>query len=419
MITLVEALDYRSLRYVSQPLRRFHALVGPNATGKTTFLDVLPFLSTLVAEGPQAAIKQRTDDYMDLFSGRQGAGFQLAIESTIPAEVSARQYDLVRYEVQIGMVGDTGQVGILGEKLLLKTSAPGDRELDFGDLFPRDVEPPGPLYNPNPARQRTAKLVLHKNAKGNDNFYTEVATNKGGGWLPAFRFGPFKSALGNLPDDGSRFPISTWLRGYLTRDVQELVLNSLSIRRSSPPGQSKGFKLDGSNLPWVIRDLRAENRVAFNRWIGHLQTALPDLVDVDTVERSEDRHRYLVVHYAGGLAVPSWVVSDGTLRLMALTLPAYIPDFRGVVLIEEPENGIHPRAIETVIQSLSSVYGAQVLLATHSPVILGSVDLADVLCFSKNERGWTDIVSGPQHPALREWKRESDLGLLFAAGVLG
>lgn len=50
--------------------------------------------------------------------------------------------------------------------------------------------------------------------------------------------------------------------------------------------------------------------------------------------------------------------------------PAYIPGLEGAYLIEEPENGIHPRAVETVLQSLSSVYNAQVLLATHSPVIL-------------------------------------------------
>lgn len=73
------------------------------------------------------------------------------------------------------------------------------------------------------------------------------------------------------------------------------------------------------------------------------------------------------MHYRNGLQAPSWLVSDGTLRFLALTLLAYLPDPAGPYLIEEPENGIHPRNVETVFESLSSVYDAQVLLATHSP----------------------------------------------------
>src|SRR5690606_31514435 len=135
------------------------------------------------------------------------------------------------------------------------------------------------------------------------------------------------------------------------------------------------------NLPWVIDSLRRRSQESFNRWLAHLQTALPDLVDVETIERPDDKHRYLMLVYRDGLKVPSWMASDGTLRLLALTLPAYLPDMSGVYLIEEPENGIHPRAVETMFQSLSSVYGAQILLATHSPVILGMADAGTVLCF--------------------------------------
>lgn len=136
--------------------------------------------------------------------------------------------------------------------------------------------------------------------------------------------------------------------------------------------------------------------------------------------RRADRHRYLMLRYGGGLDVPSWMASDGTLRLLALTLPAYLPDFTGVYLIEEPENGIHPRAVETLFQSLSSVYGAQILLATQSPVILSIVKLDQVLCFAKSPvDGATDIAAGPQHPALSDWRGETDLGVLFAGGVLG
>lgn len=191
------------------------------------------------------------------------------------------------------------------------------------------------------------------------------------------------------------------------------------IRQASPPIRIHDTRPDGSNLPWVIESLRQNWPDRFDDWIEHLRTALPDIEGIRTVERADDRHRYLMVRYHGGIEVPSWMVSDGTLRLLALTLPAYLQDFRGIYLIEEPENGIHPRAVETMFQSLSSVYDAQILLATHSPVILSCADPKTILCFAKSDDGATDIVLGSEHPSLRDWQGETNLGVLFAAGVLG
>ncbi len=260
---------------------------------------------------------------------------------------------------------------------------------------------------------------MRKVPNGNDIFYSELFDKPGKGWVPSVRFGPRRSALRNLPADERKFPITIWLRNLLAGGVQTFVLNSKEMRKPSPPGQGLGFKPDGSNLPWVVETLITKDPSRYQEWIRHLQTAIPDLESVRTVLKPEDMHRYLMVCYQGGLEVPSWMTSDGTLRLLALTLPAYLPDLQGVLLIEEPENGIHPRAVETVVQSLSSVYRAQVLLATHSPVLLSVVQPEDVLCFAKTEDGATDIVSGAEHPALREWRGETDLGTLFASGVLG
>jgi predicted ATPase len=201
--------------------------------------------------------------------------------------------------------------------------------------------------------------------------------------------------------------------------VRQYVLNSRLMRNPSPPNLQRELRPDGSNLPWVVAELQQRTPERHQAWVEHLRSALPDLRNVTTVERDEDRHRYLMLEYDEGLRVPSWMASDGTLRLLALTVPAYLPEFNGILLIEEPENGIHPRAVETMFQSLSSVYGAQVLLATHSPVILSVTDIRDVLCFARDPSGATDIVSGDQHPSLRNWRGETNLGTLFAAGVLG
>ncbi len=204
----------------------------------------------------------------------------------------------------------------------------------------------------------------------------------------------------------------------LENGVQNFILDSQVIRQPSPPGLGLRFEPDGSNLPWVINGLRQDKK-RFSAWVNHVKTALEDVHDIRTVEREEDRHRYLVIDYANGASVPSWLVSDGTLRLLALTIPAYLKDMQGFFLIEEPENGIHPKAMETVIQSLTSIYHGQVLIATHSPVVLNQLEAEQVLCFAKDAEGATDIVAGNRHPRLTEWKKgEPELGVLFASGIL-
>ena len=392
MIRTVEALHYRSLRYVRQDLQRFHVLVGPNASGKTTFFDVIRFLGDLVAGGLDAAIAERTDNLRDLFWLRQGGRFELAVEIDVPdAHGGTRTYDGCRYEIAIGIDPESQENAILAERVLLfhfaRGTAPRERT-----LFPERLLAPETVLTPRNARG--VRTLVNKGHNGNDTFYDET----GKGWDHAFRLGRRRSALGNLPEDESKFPVATHLKRLLNEGPQSLVLNSALMRRASPPGQATAFRPDGANLPWVVEDLRRRDPRRVQAWVAHLRTALPDVGDVPTVERPEDRHRYIVGCYEGSLQAPAWMVSDGTLRLLALTLPAYLPGLRGVYLIEEPENGIHPRAVETMYQSLSSMYGAQVLMATHSPVILSLAQPSDVLCFARTADGSTDIVNGAGHP---------------------
>ncbi|MFH0983474.1 MAG: ATP-binding protein [Planctomycetota bacterium] len=422
MIACIEALNYRCLRYIHQELDSFQVLVGPNASGKSTLLDAVAFLGQFLSDGPVKAVRDRAPDVESLFWMRQGDRFEMALELTIPQErrdrLPSNSYERARYEIAVGFNPER-EIAILGENLWLKPREPPGHPNDKRRqlrLFPEPMAPPGALviqegkHSPRGWR----RVVSKRSDAANDYFQAETT-----GWNNPFRLGPQKPALANLPEDEERFPVATWVKRVLLEGIQALVLNSQSMRRPAPPGSPVEFQHDGSNLPWAIEHFTKTDPEGFERWVDHLRTALPDLQAVDTVERPEDRHRYLRLTYAGGLSVPSWVVSDGTLRLMALTLVAYLPPAERVYLIEEPENGIHPTAVETVFQSLSSAYEAQILCASHSPVVLSLAEPDQLLCFAKTPEGATDIVRGSEHPLLREWKRETDLGTLFASGVLG
>lgn len=118
MISLIEALNYRSLRYVRQPLSPFQILIGPNGSGKTALLEVPSFLAQLIEVGVELAmdaddrlpIPLRATDPRQLLWKQQGQLFELAVECPIPATEQ-----VCRYELAI----DAGASSIVAENLLV------------------------------------------------------------------------------------------------------------------------------------------------------------------------------------------------------------------------------------------------------------------------------------------------------------
>ena len=264
------------------------------------------------------------------------------------------------------------------------------------------------------------RRTLQKSAEGKDTYYIETVSQYEyfKGLDLSITFGPRRSTLKNLPEAPDQFPVATYVKRILQAGIQKLFLDSRRLRQASSPNNRRmGLVRDGSNLPWAIQRLHEIDPEKFRDWLDHVRTSPREIEDIRIVEREDDRHAYLMLRYATGLEVPSWTVSDGTLRLLALTLAAYLPESETVYLMEEPENGIHPMAIETVYQSLASVYDSQVLVATHSPVFLSCAQPEEILCFAKNDEGATDIIPGNRHPRLRDWQSAADINLLFASEV--
>jgi len=420
MIAQIEALNYKCLRYIKRQLLPFQVLVGPNASGKSAFLDTVAFMGDLLREGPERAVLKRAQSLQELVWKREGDEFGLAVVLRLPEAFRGKWpkngpgYTYCRYEVSIGIDRPYGGIRSLGENFFLMRNGYNAQTVQRV-LFPMEPESPSPIVLEKHRRTPTGwKRVVSLTEEGKAQFYSEMT-----GWNFPLRPGPQKAALALVPEEEERFPVSNWARRVLTEGVQILALNSLAMHQPCSPTAPRTFQPDGSNLPLVVRELRDKSRAKYQSWLNHVQTVLPDLAELEVIERPEDRHLYLLATYTSGLKVPSWLISDGTLRLLALTLLAYLPPTDQVYLIEEPENGVHPRAMEAVFQSLSSVYAGQVLLATHSPLILGLAKPEQILCFARTSSGATDIVGGNDHPALRDWQGQVNLGILYASGVLG
>ena len=86
MISLVEALSFRAIRHTRQPLDRFQILVGPNASGKSTFLGIVDLMGKLAdwRDDITEPMARLSPNFRDLTFMRAGGRFDLAVEARIP-----------------------------------------------------------------------------------------------------------------------------------------------------------------------------------------------------------------------------------------------------------------------------------------------------------------------------------------------
>ncbi|MBN2192133.1 MAG: ATP-binding protein [Polyangiaceae bacterium] len=407
MITRFEVKNFRMLRANAVSLMPFVVLVGKNATGKSTLIGALRFVSDLVKGGVSLALsnalEREAPSFPDLCFDRTGP-LEFAVELTIDRR-------RLRYEVRVGPDA-TGVICVQEEHLYLLpdtngTTAAANGQLSLWGDFPL-------MHSSAPAGWRT---VVRKTKEGKDYFQDEK-TN----WNNVFRFGADKAALGAIPEDENRFPLTLKVRNYLRDGVTHVELDGSRLREPSLARSPLRLLPDGSNLARAALALRDRDGVLFEQWVSHVRGAVEGLETIRLWERPEDKKLVLLAGFAGthADAVPSWLLSDGTLRLLALSLLSYgALEPAGVALIEEPENGLHPLAMQAVYGALSQPpEGGQVLVATHSPVLLAQVTLEQALVFRRQPDGSALVRRGTEVPALREWKSAASIADVFATGVL-
>ena len=320
---------------------------------------------------------------------------------------------ICRYEVEVNV---SKEPRFVSETLWLRPPrGQSDASGATRHAFPDSPRPPAHIALRTGTRipEGWRKVVSRGHAPGRVNYRAETS-----GWTAPFQIASRQVCACQSPRRPCPVPGRPLVQGDASRCSAHRAIRG-GHAATLPPIRRDEYLPDGSNLPHVVHKLTESHPDRHERWIKHVREALPDIIGITTREREEDRHRYLVLEHSSGQETPSWLVSDGTLRLLALTLLAYLPDMTGIYLIEEPENGLHPLAVETVLQSLSSVYDAQILLTTHSPLVARLAQPGELLCLARDETTGTDMVRGTEHPRLRDWQGSADLGTLLASGVLG
>jgi predicted ATPase len=415
MITRIEAYRYRCFERLGVDLSPFQILVGCNGAGKSTLVDIPVLLGEMLQKQDihQAFFRPtpsherpRADGGMDLVFNRAGGWFALAIEAELPQPIAAKaQAHFIRYELALA-VEDSG-LELTQESILLYHTRPATESLPEG------------LWSQSHLNTNSGvRTIMTRERAGNTSLQREPVWQ---GPKPAsveFASQAGSPSLAFVPPDNDRYPACNWLRQHL-RDRCLAYVPNISRLRSAQPSPGKDFSLafDGSTLPWSVLRL-ASDRPRFEEWIMHVQSALPLVSSIDAYQREDDKFAYVKVHYSSGLSVPAQGLSDGTLSILALSILPFLDNLPSVLVVEEPENGIHPKAIETVLESLSVMSDTQVFVTSHSPIVVAVTPPDKLLCLHQTQQNGVEVVRGSQHPSLREWQGTPSLDTLFNAGVL-
>lgn len=396
MIQLLQTKNFRMLRSNSVALQPYQVLVGQNATGKSTFLGALQFISDVVKHGVRYPVELNAANFYDLCFD-PSEPLSLAVELSLPEASDLERR--TRYEIQIGITEEYG-LQVLRENLfLLPPNYSGNSSSPIHIDVPEGWE-----------------RLISRTEEGAGSFRSENSQE-----VLTFRLAAEQASLGGFFWGPSRYVFAG--QEILKEGIRTLQLDATQMRGVSSPGSETRFAVDGSNLPHVIRAFKMRDPVLFDQWVRHVAVAVEGLESVDVWERPEDRSLVLRVRFAGEHKdpVPSWMLSDGTLRLMALTLVSYAAAENDLetYLIEEPENGLHPLAIQVVHEALSRPpANVQVLCATHSPIFLAQTDLEHVLVFRRSPEGPAIIRRASEIPELKEWTGRVNLADWFVTGVL-
>ncbi|GIH70637.1 AAA family ATPase [Sphaerimonospora thailandensis] len=372
MITRIEIDGFKSFLDFQLDIPPFLLIVGRNGSGKSNLFDALRFMSDVVRNGVQdALLGQPRGVARDLFH-RDETG-QVADEMRIV----------------IGMIAASpyGPLALrCGVRFRWENGAPTAR---YAAVWASELENVGWVD-----RWRTGDAVRETLRSSRDAYLADGNPD----YVP-FTAGPDSLLLSLLRGESATWP--------------PLALDPAVMRTPAQAPDRRPLQTSGENLAAVLHRLLGEDRL----WrVGvDLAAIIPGVSEIVSVFDSRRQEADFDVVFREGARTPPPLLSDGTLRAIAILTALHDKDSGSTLAIEEVENGLHPSRIGELVRRLrrevsdpsSDVFDPltrQVLLTTHSPVLLsefrtdfsGSVVFFDpVLRVSQGKAPSTVTVARP------------------------
>ena len=154
---------------------------------------------------------------------------------------------------------------------------------------------------------------------------------------------------------------------------QTYYLEPSSMRTPRPPSDVRDIGVYGQDISPFLYTLKSEHRKYFDGLVRAVRAIIPTIEKVD-VELDKKRGTLDLYVSQYGTSYSSRVISEGTLRILGLCAITVNPWNGSLLVLEEPENGVHPRRIELIAQLLVSLSaGNQVIVTTHSPIFCNEI----------------------------------------------
>lgn len=401
MLTRLRVSGFKNLVDIDISFGPFTCIAGGNGVGKSNLLDAIVFMSALADRTLlDAALSVRdqgakSGDIRGLFhhvGDHYDDEMTFQAEMIIPAvgtddlgQQAEASSTFVEYTLSLRYKQDEsaralGSLEILKEELKHFTLGESARHLPF--------EPSRNWRGRAITNKRRTPRYISTEGEGADRV---ISVHQDGGSSGR----PQKLRAANLPRtvlsaaNSAESPTATLVK----REMQSwrlLQLEPSSLREPDSFTAPVELASDGAHLPAALFHLASTSPdpAAVYAEVANRVSQLID--DVRSVYVDRDERRQLLTLYVkgrDGTAYPARALSDGTLRFLALGVLSIDPESRGALCLEEPENGIHPERIPSMIQLLrdlttdidepefdgAGIHLRQVIINTHSPAVVMQV----------------------------------------------